>query len=77
LLVPLRAVQDVQGQHSVLTVGADNMVQARTVVTGDRIEQRWIVEQGLKSGDAVVVDGLQKVRPGARVTPRASSITWA
>ncbi len=70
LLVPQRAVQEVQGQHSVMTVGADNTVQARTVVTGDRIDQRWVIEQGLKSGDAVVVDGLQKVRPGARVTPR-------
>src|SRR2546426_3683425 len=73
LLVPQRAVQELQGQQSVLTVGADNTVQARAVVTGDRVDQRWIVEQGLKAGDAVVVDGLQKVRPGARVTPRASS----
>ena len=70
LLVPQRAVQDLQGQRSVLTVGADGVVQERSVVTGDRIEQRWIVEQGLKAGDTVVVDGLQKVRPGSRVTPR-------
>jgi membrane fusion protein (multidrug efflux system) len=73
LLVPQRAVQELQGQRSVLTVGADNTVQARAVVTGDRVDQRWIVEQGLKAGDAVVVDGLQKVRPGARVTPRDAS----
>jgi len=70
LLVPQRAVQELQGQHSVLTVGSDNTVQARSVVTGDRVDQRWIVEQGLKSGDAVVVDGLQKIRSGATVTPR-------
>src|SRR5882762_9212243 len=67
LLVPQRAVQEVQGQQSVLTVAADNTVQARAVVTGDRVDQRWIVEEGLKAGDAVVVDGLQKVRPGTRV----------
>jgi len=72
LLVPQRAVQDVQGQQSVLTIGPDNTVQTRGIVTGDRIDQRWIVEQGLKAGEAVIVDGLQKVRPGARVTPRAS-----
>jgi membrane fusion protein (multidrug efflux system) len=72
LLVPQRAVQDLQGQQSVLTVGPDNTVQERAVITGDRVDQRWIVEQGLKAGDAVVVDGLQKVRPGTRVTPRAS-----
>ena len=67
LLVPQRAVQDVQGQQSVLTVGPDNVVQSRPIVTGERVDQRWIVEQGLKAGDAVVVDGLQKVRPGVRV----------
>ena len=71
LLVPQRAVLELQGQHSVLTVGPDDAVQARAVVTGDRVDERWIVEQGLKSGDAVVVDGLQKVRPGSRVAPRA------
>src|SRR5258706_1565281 len=71
LLVPQRAVQELQGQHSVLTVGPDQTVQARSAVTGDRVDQRWVIEQGLKAGDAVIVDGLQKVRPGARVTPRA------
>jgi len=73
LLVPQRAVQELQGQQSVLTVSADNTVQARAVVTGDRVDQRWIVEQGLQTGDVIVVDGLQKVRAGTRVTPRASS----
>jgi membrane fusion protein (multidrug efflux system) len=73
VLVPQRAVQELQGQHSVLTVDANETVQARSVVTGDRVDQRWIIEQGLKTGDAVVVDGLQKIRPGARVTPRAYS----
>jgi len=73
LLVPQRAVQELQGQQSVLTVGADNIVQARTVVTGDRVDQRWIVERGLKTGDLIVVDGLQNVHAGTRVTPRASS----
>ncbi len=70
LLVPQRAVQDLQGQHSVLTVASDNTVQTRAVVTGERVAERWIVEQGLKPGDAVIVDGLQKIRPGGRVTPR-------
>ncbi len=73
LLVPQRAVQELQGHQSVLTVGADNTVQARAVVTGDSVDQRWIVEQGLKAGDVIVVDGLQKVRAGTRVTPRAAS----
>ena len=72
LLVPQRAVQDTQGQHSVLTVGTDHTVQERSVVTGDRVDQRWIIEQGLRPGDAVIVDGLQKARAGARVTLRPS-----
>jgi len=70
LLVPQKAVQELQGQQSVLTLGADNTVVARAVVTGDRVDQRWIVDQGLKPGEPVIVDGLQKVRPGVRVTPR-------
>lgn len=67
LLVPQRAIQDVQGQQSVLTVDGDSIVQARAVLTGDRVDQRVVVEQGLRPGDAVIIDGLQKVRPGSRV----------
>ena len=67
VLVPQRAIQDVQEQQSVLTVDPDNIVRARAVLTGDRVDQRVVVEQGLRPGDAVIVDGLQKVRPGSRV----------
>lgn len=69
LLVPQRAIQELQSMRSVFTVGEDNKVVARTVMTGDRIESRVVVEQGLKAGDRVVVDGLQKIRPGAVVKP--------
>ena len=70
LLVPQKAVQELQGQQSVLTLGPDNTVAVRGVVTGDRVDQRWIIEQGLEPGDPVIIEGLQKVRPGLRVTPR-------
>src|ERR1700736_854134 len=70
LLVPQKAVQELQGQQSVLTLGPDNTVAVRGVVTGDRVDQRWIITQGLEPGEAVIVEGLQKVRPGLRVTPR-------
>src|SRR5260370_478517 len=73
LLVPQKAVQELQGQQSVLTLGPDNTVAVRGVVTAERVDQRWIVEQGLKPGEAVIVEGLQKVRPGARVTPRPNT----
>jgi membrane fusion protein (multidrug efflux system) len=51
-------------------VGPDNKVLARSVVTGDRIDERWIIEQGLKPGDRVIVEGLQKARPGTEVDPQ-------
>jgi membrane fusion protein (multidrug efflux system) len=70
LLVPQKAVQELQGQQSVLTLGPDNTVVTRGVVTGDRVDQRWIITQGLEPGEPVIVEGLQKVRPGLRVTPR-------
>jgi membrane fusion protein (multidrug efflux system) len=74
-LVPQKAVQELQGQQSVLTLGPDNTVQVRGVVTGDRVDQRWIIEQGLEPGEAVIVEGLQKARPGARVTPRPYAVS--
>lgn len=69
LLVPQKAVQELQGLQSVLTVADDDTVQVRSVVTGDRVEDRWIVTQGLKPGERVIVDGLQRARPGSTVRP--------
>jgi membrane fusion protein (multidrug efflux system) len=70
ILIPQRAVQELQGLQSVFTVEADNKVVARAIVTGDRVGERWIVLQGLKPGDRVIVEGVQKVRPGATVNPQ-------
>jgi len=70
LLVPQRAVEELQGAQSVLTVGEGNKAQARSVVLGDRAGSNWIVEQGLKPGDRVIVDGLMTLRPGAPVSPQ-------
>lgn len=75
ILVPQKAVQELQGMQSVLTVGKDNKVQARSVVTGDRVDERWVIEQGLRSGDRVIVEGLQKAQPGAVVNPRPYQAT--
>ena len=70
LLIPDRAILEVQGQQSVLTLGTDGTVQGHPIVTGDRVGQRVVVEQGLTAGDLVIVDGLQKVRAGGRATAR-------
>ena len=58
-----------QSMQSVLTVGPDNKVQVRNIETGDRVAGGWIVTQGLKPGDQVIVEGVQKVRPGSPVQP--------
>jgi membrane fusion protein (multidrug efflux system) len=77
ILVPQKAVQELQGLQSVLTVGEDNKVQVRSIVTADRVDERWVVDQGLKPGEIVIVDGLQKARPGSVVTPKPASAQGA
>jgi membrane fusion protein (multidrug efflux system) len=67
LLVPQRAVQDVQGQFQVGVVGPDNTVEIRPVKVGPRVGPLWVINQGLKPGERVIVAGLQNVRAGAVV----------
>jgi membrane fusion protein (multidrug efflux system) len=67
VLVPQKAVVELQGAQSVMVVGPDNKVTQRTVSMGDRIGELWIATQGLKSGERVVVEGVQKARPGTVV----------
>ncbi len=66
ILVPQRAVQEVQGIFNVMVVEGDTTEQRR-VETGERIGSLWVITSGLKSGDRVVVEGLQKVRPKMKV----------
>jgi RND family efflux transporter MFP subunit len=70
LLVPQRAVSELQGSYQVAVVGSDNKVNIRPVKVGERVGTMWIIEEGLKPGERVVVEGLQKVRPGAPVNPK-------
>ena len=72
LLVPQRAVQEVQGGYQVAVVGADNKVAMRPVKTGARVGTQWVIEEGLKPGERVVVEGLQKVRDGVTVSPKSA-----
>jgi membrane fusion protein, multidrug efflux system len=69
LLVPQRAVQQLQNMQTVYAVGPDNKVQARAVTTAERVGELWVIDQGLKPGDRIVVEGQLKVRPGALVQP--------
>ena len=69
ILVPKRAIQEIQGMKSVLVVGADNMVALRTIKPGATVGDLQIVLDGVKPGDRVIVDGIQKARPGSKVNP--------
>ena len=70
LLVPQRAVQELQNLYNVAVVGADNKVSFRTVKVGPREGTLWVIEEGLKPGERVVVEGLQRLREGATVNPK-------
>lgn len=70
LLVPQRAVQEQQGQFQVGVVGADNKVELRPVQVGDRSGTLWVIAQGLKPGERVVAEGVQKLKAGITVNPK-------
>ena len=70
LLVPQRAVQELQNLYNLAVVGADNKVNFRTVKVGPREGTLWVIEEGLKPGERVVVEGLQRLREGATVNPK-------
>jgi membrane fusion protein, multidrug efflux system len=75
LLVPQRAVQVMQGVKSVLVVGPDDQVALRTVTLGERYQDFFIVTEGVKPGERVVVEGLQKAIPGQKVAPAAQPVS--
>jgi membrane fusion protein (multidrug efflux system) len=70
LLVPQRAVSELQGTYQVVVIGAGDKAETRNVVAGERVGSRWIIESGLTPGERVVVEGLQKVRSGMVVAPK-------
>ena len=73
LLVPQRAVIELQNLYSVAVVGAGNKVEFRNVKVGPRVDSLWVIEEGLKPGEKVVVEGLQRARDGAVVVPKPAA----
>jgi len=69
LLVPQRAVSELQGRYQIAVVDSENKINIRTVKVGERLGTMWIIDEGLHPGERVVVEGLQKVRPGMVVHP--------
>jgi membrane fusion protein (multidrug efflux system) len=75
LLVPQQGVTyDLKGQPTALVVGADDKVELRRLQLGRSIDNRWLIVEGLQAGDRVIVEGLQKVRPGVAVQSIAAAI---
>ncbi|HMG03904.1 MAG TPA: efflux RND transporter periplasmic adaptor subunit [Chthoniobacterales bacterium] len=70
LLLPQRAVIELQGSYQVAIVGPENKVHIQPVKVGRRFGQMWIVEEGVHAGDRVVVEGVQKARDGVLVSPK-------
>lgn len=74
ILVPQRSVQEMQGIYSVAVVGADDTVEMRMVKPAERVGSLWVIDSGLQPADRIVVEGLQKVRPGLKVRPETVTI---
>jgi membrane fusion protein (multidrug efflux system) len=70
LLIPQRAVSELQGAYQVAVVNAENKIEIRKVTPGTRSGTLWIIAEGLKPGERVVAEGVQKVRPGMQVSPK-------
>lgn len=69
LLVPQRAVAELQGRYQLAVLGPGNKVNVRTVSVGERVGEMWIIKEGLKPGERVISEGTSKVRDGAVVNP--------
>lgn len=68
LLVPQQGVtRNPRGEATAMVVGADDKVELRTLVANQAIGNKWLVTEGLKAGDRLIVSGLQKIRPGVQV----------
>jgi membrane fusion protein (multidrug efflux system) len=73
LLVPQRAVTELQGTYQVAVVDRENKINIQTVKVGERTGRAWIIDEGLKPGEKVVAEGVQKVAPGMTVNPQPFS----
>jgi len=73
LLVPQRAVTELQDLYSLAVVGEGHKVAFRNVKVGPRVDDLWVIEEGLKPGETVVVEGLQRLRDGEVVSPKPAA----
>jgi membrane fusion protein, multidrug efflux system len=74
VLVPQLAVQEIQGLYSVMVVKPDATVEQRMVKAGERVGNLWIIDSGVKPGEKVIVEGIQRVQPGMQVSVKLAKI---
>ncbi|HLP28230.1 MAG TPA: efflux RND transporter periplasmic adaptor subunit [Candidatus Didemnitutus sp.] len=74
VVVPQRAISELQGAFRVAVVGSDNVVKMRPVVVRNRVGSAYVIEAGLKAGERIVIEGLQKVRDGVKVAPQQVTV---
>jgi membrane fusion protein (multidrug efflux system) len=74
LLVPQSAVAQLQGSYQVVVVDSDQKAGMRTVKPGEKVGTMWVIDEGLKPGDQVVVEGMQKLREGTPVVAKPVSL---
>jgi membrane fusion protein (multidrug efflux system) len=75
LLLPQSAIAQSQGSYQVAVVGNDHKVSMRTVKPGEKVGTMWVIDEGLKPGEQVVVEGLQKLREGTLVIPKPADLS--
>jgi len=74
IMIPQRCVMEIQGLHSVFVVDSNNTIQTRDIQVGNKVGSSWMITEGLKPGEKVVYEGLQKVKAGATVKATAAKI---
>ena len=77
ILIPQRAIQELQGAKTVMVVDQENKVSVRTVTLGDKVDKEVVVLDGLNAGERVIVEGMQKARPGSQVNPQIAGVANA
>ena len=75
ILVPQRAIQELQGAKTVMVVDQENKVVVRTIKLGEKVDKDVVVLEGLNAGERVIVEGMQKVRPGSQVNPQIAVVS--
>ncbi len=74
ILIPQRCVMEIQGLHNVFVVNAENTIETRDIKVGSKVGSFWLITEGLKPGEKVVFEGLQKVKDGAAVKPVVADV---